>query len=604
MYEQPLSSATQDPTAPPADDALRLVSAVHRDMLAFALRSAAKTIPMLLMAGWFVAWVGLRAGATTAAIAVALMTTVTASWRYVLVRRYRDAELSPATTCNVEVQMRANAFLAGLTWALSTIAFYPLLGTRDSAMQLAIIIGSAALSVQTMTLIRWSFPLLVVPTIGSLAYVSLFVESTRSIPLALLAVIYVATLLKTGAQYRETTERAIEHGLAVDEANLQLQKAKEDAEAGTVAKSQFLATMSHEIRTPMNGVLGSLELLRRSQLSEEQRRLVRTAAASGESLMAILNDVLDHSKIEAGKLSLKSDPLSVMNLATSVIGLFRANAEDKGLALKLNLDPQVPDWVIGDGPRIKQVLLNLVSNAVKFTKRGSVKLNIRLIDEELVQFEVEDTGAGISPEAAAQLFTPFTQLQNDAPTSRRGTGLGLAISQRIVEAMGGHIEIDSTLGKGSTFRFTVTLPELVGEAPRQAPDTTTGTLDPAAPLAGVVLLVEDDAVNRLIARTHLEALGMEVIEATDGEQALEAAHGRNVDLVLMDCHMPKVDGYTATRLWRERESQLGLPRTPIIALTANAFDDDIRHTREAGMDAHLAKPYTRKQIKEKVEAWL
>jgi signal transduction histidine kinase len=532
------------------------------------------------------------------------MTTVTATWRVMLVRRYREAHLSPEMTCRVEVQMRTNACLAGLTWALSTIAFYPLLNTRDSAMHLAILIGSAALSVQTMTLIRWSYPLLVVPTIGSLAYVSLFVESTRSIPLALLAIIYVSTLLKTGAQYRETTERAIEHGLAVDEANLQLLKAKEDAEAGTVAKSQFLATMSHEIRTPMNGVLGSLELLRRSQLSEEQRRLVRTAAASGESLMAILNDVLDHSKIEAGKLSLKSEPLSVMNLSTSVIGLFRANAEDKGLALKLNLDPQVPDWVVGDGPRIKQVLLNLVSNAVKFTKRGSVKLNIRLVDEGLVQFEVEDTGAGISAEAAAQLFTPFTQLQTDAPTSRRGTGLGLAISQRIVETMGGRIDIDSTVGKGSTFRFTVPLPELVGEAPRQAPDTTTGALDPAAPLAGVVLLVEDDAVNRLIARTHLEALGMEVIEATDGEQALEAAHGRMVDLVLMDCHMPKVDGYTATRLWRERESQLGLPRTPIIALTANAFDDDIRHTQEAGMDAHLAKPYTRKQIKEKVEAWL
>jgi two-component system, sensor histidine kinase len=603
MYQQPLSSAQHEASAP-ADDALRLSLAVHRDMLALALRSAAKTIPMLVMAGWFVAWLGWRCGATTAAAAVALMTTVTATWRVMLVRRYREAHLSPEMTCRVEVQMRTNACLAGLTWALSTIAFYPLLNTRDSAMHLAILIGSAALSVQTMTLIRWSYPLLVVPTIGSLAYVSLFVESTRSIPLALLAIIYVSTLLKTGAQYRETTERAIEHGLAVDEANLQLLKAKEDAEAGTVAKSQFLATMSHEIRTPMNGVLGSLELLRRSQLSEEQRRLVRTAAASGESLMAILNDVLDHSKIEAGKLSLKSEPLSVMNLSTSVIGLFRANAEDKGLALKLNLDPQVPDWVIGDGPRIKQVLLNLVSNAVKFTKRGSVKLNIRLVDEGLVQFEVEDTGAGISAEAAAQLFTPFTQLQNDAPTSRRGTGLGLAISQRIVETMGGRIDIDSTVGKGSTFRFTVPLPELVGEAPRQAPDTTTGALDPASPLAGVVLLVEDDAVNRLIARTHLEALGMEVIEATDGEQALEAAHGRMVDLVLMDCHMPKVDGYTATRLWRERESQLGLPRTPIIALTANAFDDDIRHTQEAGMDAHLAKPYTRKQIKEKVEAWL
>ena len=590
-----------------ADETLRLATAVRGEMLALALKSAARTIPLLVIAGWYVAWMGFQGGAPAAGITVAIMVAVTATWRRIVVSRYSGVQLPPSTTRRVEMHLRANALLAGLSWATSTIAFYPLLQTRHGAVHLAILIGSAALSVQTMTLVRWSFTLLIVPTIGSLAYVSLFVDSVRSVPLALLAVIYVATLLKTGAQYRETAERAIEHGLAVDEANRLLKKAKEDAEAGTLAKSQFLATMSHEIRTPMNGVLGSLDLLRRSPLTDEQRRLVRTAGTSGESLMSILNDVLDHSKIEAGKLSLKSEPLCVMHQAMAVIGLFRANAEDKGLTLALDLRPDVPDWVSGDGQRLKQVLLNLVSNAVKFTSRGSVKLRVSVQRSQgelpLLQFEVQDTGAGMTPDAARLLFTPFTQLENQSTGSRRGTGLGLAISQRIVEAMGGRIEIDSTVGQGSSFRFVVRMAEHEGEAPQTAADTLTGALEDA-PLAGTVLLVEDDMVNRLIARAHLEALGMVVIEASDGVQALEASDRRSVDLVLMDCHMPNLDGYAATRRWRERENRLGLARTPIIALTANAFDDDIRHTREAGMDAHLAKPYTRRQIKEKVESWL
>ena len=607
MFAEPSSSqAAKPPDA--ADDARRLASAVRRELLTLALKAASRTIPLLVIAGWFVAWMGYQAGVTGAATVVALLVTVTAGWRRVLVTRYSAAQLSAATTHRVEMQMRANALLAGITWAISTVGFYPLLDARHAAVHLAILIGSAALSVQTMTSIRWCFPVLVVPTIGSLTYVSLFVDSTRSWPLALMSVIYVATLLKTGGQYRGTAERAIEHGLAVDEANQRLRRAKEEADAGTAAKSQFLATMSHEIRTPMNGVLGSLELLRRSALSDEQRRLVRTASTSGESLMSILNDVLDHSKIEAGKLSLKSEPLSVLQLATSVIGLFRANAEDKGLVMRLNLHPEVPDWVCGDGHRLKQVLLNLVSNAVKFTARGKVELEVSSQadagDGLLLEFAVRDTGAGIAPEAARRLFTPFTQLESSGTATRRGTGLGLAISQRIVEAMGGRIEIDSTQGQGSTFRFAVRLAVHEGDAPPPAADTSTGALDSASPLTGTVLLVEDDVVNRLIARAHLEALGMSVIEATDGAQALQTMQGRHVDLVLMDCHMPNLDGYAATRLWRQRENRLGLARTPIIALTANAFDDDIRHTREAGMDAHLAKPYTRKQIKEKVESWL
>jgi signal transduction histidine kinase/CheY-like chemotaxis protein len=438
--------------------------------------------------------------------------------------------------------------------------------------------------------------------------------------MALLSCVYAYTLVRAGHQYRLTAANAIEHQFEAESANgallaakeqaeatnAQLRVAKEAAEAGALAKSQFLATMSHEIRTPMNGVLGSLDMLKRLPLDDEQRQLVRAAHLSGQSLMAILNDVLDHAKIEAGKLTLQPGPMSLREVAAQVVGLFSANAKSKGLHLQLHYDEQLPEWVIGDSQRLKQVLLNLVSNAIKFTDHGSVNLGVSALaqdaDTASVLFEVQDTGSGISAAGVRQLFVPFSQLPTQPGRSRRGTGLGLTISQRIVEAMGGRIEVASEPGLGSTFLFDITLATHRAEPPPSSPDTVSSGFDALGPLKGCVLVVEDDPVNRLIARSQLESLGMTVLEARSGEEALALAQA--VDLVLMDCHMPGLDGYATTARWRAREAERGLRRTPIVAFTANAYDDDIAQARQAGMDGHLAKPYTRVQMRDLLLAWL
>jgi CheY-like chemotaxis protein len=358
----------------------------------------------------------------------------------------------------------------------------------------------------------------------------------------------------------------------------------------------------------MNGVMGSLELLRHSTLDADQRRLVRTAMGSGQSLMGIVNDVLDHSKIEAGKLVLVAAPFSLRALVGGVETLFRGNAQAKHLALHSEVDAGSEDWLIGDAQRLKQVLLNLVGNAIKFTEQGRVLLRARTEALEstrvAVLFEVEDSGLGIAAEALPSLFQPFHQVGANAGRRRGGTGLGLAISQRIVEAMGGRIEVQSQPGHGSRFSFSLVLERdpAIEHAPQV--DSTVGRLDGDVPLAGTVLVVEDNEVNRMVAHSMLLSLGLEVIEASNGRQALEQITRHPVDLVLMDCEMPVMDGYEATREIRRREAELALPRVPVLALTANAFDEDAVRSKAAGMDAHLAKPYSRDQLKELLEAWM
>jgi CheY-like chemotaxis protein len=375
--------------------------------------------------------------------------------------------------------------------------------------------------------------------------------------------------------------------------------------------------MSHEIRTPMNGVLGMAELLARSELNAKQKMFTDIIVKSGNALLTIINDILDFSKIEAGKMTLEQVDVDVRELVEEVTGLLAGQARDKGLKLGFEIDPAVPSAVTGDPVRIRQVLINLVGNAVKFTERGEVAISVQRMDAATeaarghdcrLSFSVRDTGIGLSPEACEKLFQPFTQA--DGSTTRRfgGTGLGLAISRRLVGMMGGEIGIESTLELGSRFWFELRL-ELAAQAHGAAPETAPpDSGEHRTPLPGRVLLVEDNGVNQEIGMAMLQAMGCEVDLAADGREAIEATRSKAYDLVLMDCQMPDVDGFEATRAIRAREREQSgskaARRLPIVALTANAMSGDREQCTAAGMDDYLSKPFTQAQLRAVIQTWV
>ena len=583
-------------------------TAIQREMLQVALRNSASSVPLLLAAVCFLVWLGWQIGSPVAAAATLALGTIVALWRWWMNRRWGgDPDHSPLQIRSVMRELEANAALGGVMWVVATVFIYPGLEGTEASVYVAIVSGSVATAAFSMSMAGRGFTVLTALQLGSLAAVSLFIAQARSYPMAVLSVLFALTMVRATREFKATAVRSMRHSLEAKEANESLLRAKVAAESANLAKSQFLATMSHEIRTPMNGVLGALELMRQTSLDLRQRRLVKTAAASGESLMDILNDVLDHSKIEAGKLVLSTSAMSLQSVAASATALFRASAESRGLTITLQMGETVPDGVIGDAPRLKQVLLNLLGNGVKFTEKGGVTLRITALSrnelEAQVRFEVLDTGIGIPAQALETIFQPFHQVDSTRSRLRGGTGLGLAISQRIIEAMGGHIEIASRLGVGSQFSFSLLLP-LAPNVALPSYESDFGRMTEAGLLGGVVLLVEDNAVNRMIGAEMLKSFGIDVIEAEDGLQALSMLEQQRVDLVLMDIQMPVLDGYDATRQARVREAKLRLPRVPIVALTANAFDEDAALALAAGMDAHLAKPYSREQLRELVKRWL
>jgi len=373
-------------------------------------------------------------------------------------------------------------------------------------------------------------------------------------------------------------------------AEAELIAAKNDAEAANTAKSTFLATMSHEIRTPLNGVLGMAQAMASDDLSGVQRERLDVIRQSGESLLAVLNDVLDLSKIEAGKLDLDEAEFDLKDLARGAHAAFTAIANKQGLSFDLKVEPSAEGVYLGDPIRVRQILYNLISNALKFTEAGEIRVNVARAGG-ILRFSVSDTGIGIAPEPLAKLFGRFEQA--DASTSRRygGTGLGLAICRQLTELMGGEISVESEIGAGAVFTFTLPLPRIADSRAETQP-----VLPPTPPNAELtgetlrVLAAEDNEVNQLVLKTLLHQVGVEPVVVSDGAQAIAAWQADSWDVILMDVQMPGVDGPTAAREIRRLEAATGRARTPIIALTANAMSHQVAEYAAAGMDGFVAKP--------------
>jgi len=381
-----------------------------------------------------------------------------------------------------------------------------------------------------------------------------------------------------------------------------LVQAMEAAEAANLAKSTFLAAMSHEIRTPMNGVLGMAQAMAADALTSAQRERLEVIRDSGQSLLALLNDVLDLSKVEAGKLELESATFDLAELCRTTAAAFRAAAAGKGLGFRVTVEKRASALYRGDPTRVRQVLANLLSNAVKFTERGEVRVSVRATVAG-VRLRVRDTGIGIARDRLAQVFSKFEQA--DASTTRRfgGTGLGLSISRELAELMGGAIEVTSALGSGTT--FTVILPlERLGDAPATTPAIATVPRRRPDGSPPRVLAAEDNPVNRLVLRTLLSQAGIEPMIVEDGEAAVEAWRTRDWDVILMDMQMPVMDGLAAVQAIREAERKAGRPPTPILALTANVMSHQIAEYLAAGMDGFIAKPIEVAALFESLEAAL
>jgi len=518
--------------------------------------------------------------------------------------------------------------ITGACWGITSTLMFP--SDRLEQVVLAFILAGVAASGVTLSSVAWLYSgfvgLALVPLmvrlfyIGGEVYYALSAMTGLFMVVMILAVyrMYLASsdalrleytneeliqnLTQAGVELENMNKELTEEIDYVKRMEQELKLAKDRAEEMSQAKGEFLANMSHEIRTPMNGVIGTLQLLSDTKLGAAQQEYIDTAHKSAHSLLTILNDILDLSKIEAGKLNIELIPLDIREIVSELITLHSMTAEEKVIQLYADIDEQLPQVLIGDPTRIRQILANLISNALKFTEKGHVLVKISVVSSDDkyadIRMEVEDTGVGIREEIKDKLFNEFTQADGSTTRKYGGTGLGLAIVKQLVEMMQGHFGVESIPGEGSTFWFEVNLGISAEQTIRQPLDQE---MEFKGKLSGRVLLVEDNPINQMVAQKMLEKIGIQATLAADGQEALNMLDQDEFDAVLMDCQMPVMDGYEATRRIREQGALLKLP---VIAMTANVMEGDREKCIEVGMNDYIGKPFVEADLKKTLARWI
>lgn len=560
-----------------------LVTAINGAILASVYFFAPDPLPRLMLV-WF--------------LLVLLLSIV----RYGIYRTHRSQGRA-WSTARKEAYFVGSHLASGILWALPAPLMIP--NVPDISWYLAIPIVQTAMIAGAVSILcanRAAFYAFAIPVLIALAACYQLLGSGGIAYLLVIAAF--AKLLHSAERNSYKLVRAdLLRQYEMKRLLNQLVESKESAEAANKAKGDFLANMSHEIRTPMNGVIGALKLLQEDELNNRQSHLLNTSLSSAESLLKLLSEILDLSKIEAGKFELEQSSFSVSALVQEVASLYQPLAIRKGVRFTAIVPEDAPPWVCGDNLRLKQVLSNIVGNAIKFTQQGKIQVEVTfssIVDEQVrVHFAVADSGVGIASDKLETIFNAFDQADTSTTRNFGGTGLGLYISARLLGSMDGDIGVESEPGKGSLFWFEV--PLVLASPPLQDPRLLEADIEA---LSAIILLVEDNKVNQLVAKGLLEKKGLTVLVAADGVEALAMLKTEPVDLVLMDCQMPNMDGYEATRSWRAIEQTQGKPPLPIVALTANAMKGDREKCLDAGMSDYLSKPIDQAELVAKLHTWL